>query len=60
MRRGSGRRSGCEHRSDDDPQSTKAARNNVNKIIELSRSEAERRVALRPVTDHAVGGVDGL
>ena len=32
----------------------------IDEIVEFRRGEAERRVPLRPVSDHTVGGVDSL
>jgi hypothetical protein len=55
-----GRRTGDKHRRDDNPQDGEPRRNKINKIIKFCRGETERLVPLRPVADHAVGGVDGF
>jgi hypothetical protein len=55
-----GRRTGDKHRRDDNPQDGEPRRNKINKIIKFCRGETEGRMPLRPVANHAVGGVDGF
>jgi hypothetical protein len=56
--RGPGRSSWSEPSRDDDQSGREPRGTKIDKIVEFRRGEAERGMALRAVTNHAVGGVD--
>src|ERR1019366_4244521 len=58
--RGPGRSVPCDQRCDDDPYNGHPRGKKIDEIVELRRGEAESLKPLRPVANHAVGGVDGL